>query len=163
MSVRIRSSAHKALRMLITATGKSTLDVISDAILLAAKQLTTVAIVRFRLLDPLEILTLQSEICRIEQLHQDNRRRAKLRFSDKNIGEKAAKIIEKIDAETLELQRLRLRLGKQALVTELVGADVPAFKTLIHWAKNRIEKETRNEERRVHELEFKILKNLFES
>lgn len=162
-SIRISDDGYKALKILEATTKKKRVDLISEALIEKANGTSATPAVQCRLLDPKEILTLQSEIAALEKLHDDNRRNVKIRTFDKNAVEKIIKLNEKIDAETKELQAKRVALGNLATITDAVSANHPKFKTLIFAVEKRIENCTTDDQRAIYELELKILKSLFQT
>jgi chromosome segregation ATPase len=128
---RIDDDANKALKILEAPDGKTRTSVLSAAIMALYNGTIASAPLKLDLLDPSEILTLQSEVAAVEKLHRDNRAKAKIRTFDKNATEKIIKAVEKIDAETEELEKLRLKLGRLAQLPESVGSeDLESLKSL---------------------------------
>lgn len=161
-SIRISDDGYKALRILETTTKKKRVDLVSEALIEKANGSSAAPVVQCRLLDQKEILTLQSEIAALEKLHDDNRRNVKIRTSDKAATEKIIKLIEKIDAETKELQAKRLALGSLATISGTLMSNPALVKQLIGWVEARLSKAA-DEQHPAYELELKILRYLYRS
>jgi len=142
-SIRLTDAAFKALKVLETTTQKKRVVLLSEALVEKANNSAASPIIRCRLLDPSEILTLQSEIAALEKLHQANRRTLKIRTGDKDATAKIIKAVDKIDAETDHLQALRVSLANLGTAAEIVsaGADVNDSATKIASLVAKIEAE----------------------
>jgi hypothetical protein len=163
-SIRFTEEGIKALKSLEAATGKTRVQLVSEALVEKHNRTVALAPIQSRMLHPAEILTLQAEIAALEKLHNDNRRNGKIKTSDRHALEKSIRLIEKIDSETDELRLLRLKLGKQAgLAESFTAADAKNIRTLIAWVKKRIAKATADStaDLPILETELKILTSLF--
>lgn len=165
-SIRFTEDGIKALKSLEAATGKTRVQLVSEALVEKHNRTVALAPIQLRMLKPSEILTLQAEIAAIEKFHNDNRRIGKIKTSDKHAIEKSIKLIEKIDFETDELKQLRLKLGKLGELAEgFNDADQKKLRTLIGWAKKRVEQAKADpasaNQLPIYELELKILNSLF--
>lgn len=163
-SIRFTEDGIKALKSLEAATGKTRVQLVSEALVEKHNRTVALAPIQLRILQPAEILTLQADIAALEKLHNDNRSKGKIKTSDKHALEKSIRLIEKIDIEIDELRQLRLKLGKQAELAEgFTAADQKNIRTLISWVKKRIAKATAesSEDLPVLETELKTLTGLF--
>jgi hypothetical protein len=164
-SIRLTPDGYKALQILESTTQKKRVDIMSEALVEKAKGTTATPAVKCRLLDPSEILTLQSELAALEKLHADNRRTVKIRTSDKAATEKIIKLVEKIDTETKELEAKRLAIGRLAKLAESLTREPTLIKTLIGWVEKRIQNTTPDQtaQLKIYALELEILKYLYEA
>ena len=163
-SIRFTDDGIKALKSLEAVTGKTRVDLVSEALVEKHNRTVALAPIQLRILAPSEILTLQSEIASIEKLHNDKRRKIKIKTSDKDATEKIIKAVEAIDLELAELQALRLKIGKQAqLADSITDEDIKNIKLLIKWVEKRIvkAKAESSPDLAVLEAELKILTALF--
>ncbi len=164
-SIRFTDDGIKALKSLEAATGKTRVQLVSEALVEMHNRTVALPPTQLRMLKPSEILTLQAEIAALEKLHNDNRRVGKIKTSDKHALEKSIRLIEKIDIEINELQQLRLKLGKQAELAEgFTDVDQKNIRTLIDWVKKRIEKakaDSNTSDLPILETELKTLTALF--
>lgn len=164
-SIRFTEEGIKALKSLEAATGKTRVQLVSEALVEKHNRTVALAPTQLRLLDPAEILTLQAEIASLEKLHNDNRRNGKIRTSDKHALEKSIKLLEKIDFEINELRQLRLKLGKQAELADSITADdIKRIRLIISHVKKQLETAKVNKPENIpfHQTELKILQSLFQ-
>lgn len=164
VSIRITDSGFKALKSLEAATEKKRVDIVSEALIHMHAQTVIQPAIKLRLLDPEEILTLQSEIARLEKLHRDKRRRVKIRSSDKEATKKSIDLIGKIDREVDGLEEIGLKLGKLGhLADNITVKDIEKINKLIDWLKRGIQENKLKNPKSIpiFELNLKILTSLF--
>lgn len=122
-SLRWTKDGNNALKSLLAITKKKRSAIVMDALIEKLNKTVAQAPSQWRLLPISEFVALHAEIATIEELHDDNRRKAKIRTSDKRATEKIIKAVEKIDSETLKLQQFRWKLGVMAQLPESLTTD----------------------------------------
>ena len=122
-SIRWTDEGFNALLSLEATIKKARYLIVMDSLVEKHNRTVAMAPLQCRLLPPSGILTLQAEVAKIEKRHADNRQKVMIRTSDKHATEKIIKVVEKIDSETSELQRLRLKLGVIAQLPESLSPE----------------------------------------
>ena len=122
-SIRWTKDGFNALKSLEAAIKKARYIIVMDALTEKLNRTVAQAPSQWRWLPISEFVALQAEVAAIEELHDDNRRKVKIRTSDKRATEKIIKAVEKIDSETLKLQRLRWKLGVMAQLPEFLNPE----------------------------------------
>ena len=122
-SLRWTKDGNNALKSLLTITKKKRSAIVMDALIEKLNKTVAQAPSQWRLLPISEFVALQALIAALEELHDDNRRKAKIRTSDKRATEKIIKAVEKIDSETLKLQQFRWKLGVMAQLPETLNPE----------------------------------------
>lgn len=159
---RLSEDALKALKILEGASPNSSRgEVISRAIINAAKGIVATPPVKFQLLDPSQYLHFQASISELEGFHRESRTALlRIRPKDKDWGKKISDAIAKIDAETEHLAKLRRGLAQLARTTEALSAeDHQRLAILIKWMAKRVVK-AEEPQRPIYELELRLIQSL---
>jgi len=161
---RLSEDALKALKVLEGASPNTSRgEIVSKAIVSAAKGIPASPQVQFRLLDPAQYLHLQASLSEIESLHRKNRDALlKIRPADKGQAEKLAQATKAIDDETNKLTNLRQQLANLARTTEsLTAEDHQRIANVIRWTMARMNHEnTKPEHKPTYALQLRILQSL---
>jgi hypothetical protein len=122
-SIRWTKEGFNALLSLKATIKKARYLIVMDALTEKLNKTVAQAPSQWRWLPISEFVALQAEVAAIEELHDDNRRKVKIRTSDKRATDKIIKAVDKIDSETLKLQRLRWKLGVMAQLPEFLNPE----------------------------------------
>jgi hypothetical protein len=152
----------------------SRMDIVSDALVRAAQQLPSEAVIKFNVIDPAELLLVRADIS-AEQAIYDKIRKDLLAIRPGSDGAaiSLAAEITKVDQQIDRLQRLDDRLARtSSIIRDLTPQDHQLGLWAIAWSKGRIEHFSTEEGKKeknaaqwqnVHRVLHKILSMVFEA